>query len=93
MVIAYPYPPGDGKVKWASTDWLGEHLDDEKLMILDVQPNIHDYITEHIPGAVYMNEGLLRVSLRGRPGVYAPKESLQIVFNRVGLDPDVPVVV
>lgn len=93
MAIAYPYPPGDGKVKWISTGWLGEHLDDERLTILDVQPNIHDYITEHIPGAVYMNEGLLRVSLRGRPGVYAPKESLQIVFSRVGLDPDVPVVV
>lgn len=40
------YPYGKGKVKWVSTDWLEEHLDDEKLMKLDVQPNVHDYIQE-----------------------------------------------
>lgn len=32
-------------------------------MILDVQPNVHDYIQEHVPGAVYMNEALAVKSL------------------------------
>jgi len=36
-------------------------------MILDVQPDLHDYINRHIPGAVYMNEGLLRCPERGTP--------------------------
>jgi thiosulfate/3-mercaptopyruvate sulfurtransferase len=87
------YPYGEGKVKWVSTEWLGEHLEDEKLMILDVQPNVHDYIQRHIPGAVYMNEGLLRVPLKGLPAQYVPPEALQAVVRRVGLKPDVPVVV
>jgi thiosulfate/3-mercaptopyruvate sulfurtransferase len=59
MNITVPY--GKGTVKWISTDWLLEHLQDPNLMILDTQPNVHDYILEHIPGALYLNEGLFRV--------------------------------
>ena len=87
------YPYGEGTVKWVSTDWLEDHLLDDGLMILDVQPNIHDYIQEHIPGAVYMNEGLLRVPSRGLPGKYVPPEAIEANFRRVGLKPDLPVVV
>ncbi|MFX0097023.1 MAG: sulfurtransferase [Candidatus Hodarchaeota archaeon] len=90
---AYPYPSGKGKVKWVSTDWLEEHLEDKNLMILDTQPNIHDYIQEHIPGAIYMNEGLLRVSFKGKPGYYVPPKAIGPIFNRLGLKPDLPVVV
>ncbi len=88
-----PYPSGDGKVKWVSTDWLFEKSEDENIMILDTQPNIHDYIQEHIPGAIYMNEGLLRVPQKGRPGVYTPSEAVQSIFRRLGLKHEVPVVV
>lgn len=76
-----------------STAWLEAHLGDAGLMILDVQPNVHDYIQEHVPGAVYMNEGLLRVPLRGLPAQYVPPDALQPLLRRVGLRPDVPVVV
>jgi thiosulfate/3-mercaptopyruvate sulfurtransferase len=82
-----------GIVKLVSTEWLGEHLEDSDLMILDTQPNIHDYIQEHIPGAVYMNEGLLRVPLGGLPGQYVPPEAIEPIFRRLGLKADVPVVV
>ncbi|MBU7011203.1 MAG: sulfurtransferase, partial [Theionarchaea archaeon] len=92
MEKTYPYPSGEGKVKWVSTDWLKAHLEDD-LMIVDIQPNVHDYILEHIPGAIYFNEGLLRVPLKGKPAVYAPPEALQTNFRRVGLRPDLPVVV
>jgi thiosulfate/3-mercaptopyruvate sulfurtransferase len=87
------YPYGEGRVKWVSTDWLETHLLDENLMILDVQPNIHDYIKEHIDGAVYMNEGLLRVPLKGLPGQYVPESVIEANVRRVGLKADVPVVV
>jgi thiosulfate/3-mercaptopyruvate sulfurtransferase len=87
------YPYGEGSVKWVSTEWLEAHLLDDNLMILDVQPNIHDYIKEHISGAVYMNEGLLRVPLNGLPGQYVPESVIQANVRRVGLKPDVPVVV
>jgi thiosulfate/3-mercaptopyruvate sulfurtransferase len=72
---------------------LENHLLDENLMILDVQPNVHDYIQEHVPGAVYMNEGLLRVPRQGLPAQYAPQEAIEANFRRVGLRADVPVVV
>ncbi len=87
----YPYPSGEGEVKWISTDWLEEHLGD--VIIVDTQPNVHDYILEHIPGAVYFNEGLLRVPLKGRPAVYGPVEAIQAHFRRVGLHPQSPVIV
>jgi thiosulfate/3-mercaptopyruvate sulfurtransferase len=86
-------PKGEGTVKWVSTQWLAEHLRDEDLQILDVQPDVHDYFMEHIPGARYMNQGLLRVPLQGMPAMYAPAEAIQANVRRVGLDLDVPVVV
>jgi thiosulfate/3-mercaptopyruvate sulfurtransferase len=89
----YPYPSGDGIVKWVSTTWLVDHLDDDNLMVIDAQPNVHDYIQEHIPHAVYMNEGLLRVSLHGQPAFFVPIESIQPIFRRLGLKASNPVVV
>ncbi|WP_214020814.1 sulfurtransferase [Methanoculleus sp.] len=88
-----PYPRGDGKVKLVTPDWLADHLNDANLRVIDVQPNIHDYIQEHIPGAVYLTEGVLRVSNRGFPGSYSPNACLQESFRRAGLMPDSPVVV
>ena len=87
------YPRGKGIVKWVSTQWLEEHIAREDLMILDCQPNIHDYILEHIPGAIAMEEGLMRVPLNGVPGKWVPPEAAQIIFRRVGLRAEVPVVV
>ena len=70
----YPYPSGKSIVKWISTDWLADHIDEEDLMILDVQPNVHDYIMGHLPGAIYLNEGLLRSAQdRSLPCMFSPK--------------------
>jgi thiosulfate/3-mercaptopyruvate sulfurtransferase len=87
------YPRGEGIVKWVSTDWLEGHLGGEDPMILDCQPNVHDYIAEHVPGAQYMNEGSFRVPLHGLPAVYAPPEAIQPVLRRVGLRAEIPVVI
>ncbi|MCE5296574.1 MAG: sulfurtransferase [Euryarchaeota archaeon] len=87
-----PFPKGEGKVRWISTGWLEEHLDDD-IVILDCQPNIHDYILEHIPGAVYAPEGLLRVSEFGRPGVFIPEDAVDAIFGRLGIEKGKPVVV
>jgi len=86
-------PVGTGPVKWVSTEWLGEHLTDSDLVIIDVQPNVHDYIQEHIPGAVYMNEGLFRVPLGGLPAQFIPGDVMQSHARRLGLMNHVPVVV
>lgn len=89
----YPYPPGDGEVRWISPDWMSQHIDDDDLMLLDVQPNVHDYIMGHLPRAIYLNEGLLRAAWEGLPASYVPPESIGQVLGRAGLEPERPVVV
>ena len=89
----YPYPAGESKVKWISTAWLKDHIGDDDLMILDVQPNVHDYIMGHIPGAIYLNEGLLRSAQNRLPAMYVTPESIQSVLSRAGIDPNRTVVV
>jgi thiosulfate/3-mercaptopyruvate sulfurtransferase len=93
MARTYPYPSGNGKVRLVSTGWLEEHRGDGGLVIIDCQPNVHDYIQEHIPGAVYLSEGVLRSPARGFPSSYAPLLSLQENFRRLGLKKDTPTVV
>ena len=87
------YPHGKGKVKWISTDWLAENLKKEEMLILDVQPNVHDFIEEHIPGAVYLTEGLLRCTENNLPAMYVPPVAVEQVFRRTGLKRDIPAVV
>lgn len=89
----YPYPAGESKVKWISTAWLKDHIDDDDTMILDVQPNVHDYIMGHIPGAIYLNECLLRSAQNRLPAMYVTPESVQPVLSRAGIDPDKTVIV
>lgn len=83
----------NAKVKWVSTNWLEKNLINPNLKILDIQPNIHDYISEHIPGAIYFNENLLRVPYEGKPGVYVSEEIIEKLYRRVGLMKHNPVVV
>jgi thiosulfate/3-mercaptopyruvate sulfurtransferase len=93
MEKIYPYPMGDGKVRWVSADWLENHLEKDDLMVLDVQPNVHDYIKEHISGAVYLSEEVLRGPSNGLPVCYVPPEAIQPILCGAGLKNDVPVVV
>ena len=90
---SYPYPSGDGNVKWVSTEWLAQHINDDNLMILDVQPNVHDYIMGHLPNAIYLNEGLMRSAWDRLPSMFVPPEAIQPVLCRAGLDPKKPVVI
>ena len=86
-------PYGSGRVKWVTTEWLEANLRSEGLTILDTQPDIHDYIKVHIPGAIYLSEKTLRVPLNGTPGRWIPEGAAQLLFRRLGLVSDVPVVV
>ncbi len=88
----YPYSKGDGKVKWVSTEWLEDNLDSE-LHIFDAQPDVHDYIKEHIPGAYYLNEWFLREMHGNDPARYIPEEAVQIIFQRLGIRKDMPILI
>ncbi|MGA3207992.1 MAG: sulfurtransferase [Syntrophales bacterium] len=87
------YPYGSGIVKWITADWLHENLKKQEITILDVQPNIHDYIEQHIPGAIYLNEGLLRTYINGMPARYVPLDTIQPILRYAGLKQGVPAVV
>jgi len=87
------YPYGTGTVRWVSTDWLYDNLPKREMIILDVQPNIHDYIEEHISEAIYLNEGLLRTYIAGMPARYVPPETLQPILRNIGLKTNFPVLV
>lgn len=85
--------PNDATVKWVSTEWLNQHIKSDSLTIIDTQPNIHDYISEHVPGSVYFNPELLRVPKNGLPGVYVPQVAAEQLFRRIGILPHQPIVV
>lgn len=87
----YPYAKAQGPVKWVSTEWLGDHLEDDQ-MIVDCQPNVHEYIKEHIPGARYISEGIFRAHA-GLPTSWIPAEAVQFTARAAGLKNDIPVVV
>ena len=91
MMKHYPY--GTGTVRWVSTDWLYENQNNQEMVIIDVQPNVHDYIEEHISGAIYINEGLFRTWIGGVPARYVPSEAIQPVLQSAGMKLNVPVVV
>jgi thiosulfate/3-mercaptopyruvate sulfurtransferase len=89
---ASEYPLGEGKLKWTCTEWVEENIGGD-FLLLDCQPNIHDYIQEHIPGAVYFNPALLRVPKGGVPGNYIPEDAAEELFERIGVSNERPVIV
>lgn len=91
--IEKTYPIGNDKVKWISPEWLEQRLDADDIQIVDVQPNVHDYMTEHIPGAVYMNENLMRLPDKGIPARYVSREVMQEHMRRLGFTDDKALVV
>jgi len=86
------YPCGGEPVRLVSTDWLLECLG-KGIMIMDTQPNVHDYIVEHIPGAVYLNEGHFRTHRVNQPAGFVTAGNVEPILRNAGLKPDVPVVV
>lgn len=73
-------------VRWVSTGWLARHRDDRSLIILDCRPDVHDYFSGHIPGAVHMPEALFRVHTGNIPARWIPKDMAEALFGVVGIE-------
>lgn len=85
------YPYGQGVVKWVSTEWLADHRKDSSLSIVDTQPNVHDYITEHIPGAVNLPwRGLMADD---NPATMKPDGQIQQLLKQHNVSPDKTVII
>lgn len=76
-------PFGTGRLNWISTRWLSEHPKEVK--IIDAQPDFHNYMIEHIAGAVYMNENVMKAWLDNLPQQYLSPEYFCAVMGRSGI--------
>lgn len=82
-----------GVISWVAPEWLEAHRHDPGLVIIDCRQNSHAYFTEHIPGAIHLHEGLLRMHIGGIPVRWIPAEAAQVLFRTLGLGQDSPIVV
>jgi thiosulfate/3-mercaptopyruvate sulfurtransferase len=93
MIVLPSVKPDRRRVSWVSSEWLADHLDDPHIRIIDCRRNYHTYIHEHIPGSIYLHEGLLRMHIGKFPLHWISPEAAQIVFSTAGIGQEGPVVV
>jgi thiosulfate/3-mercaptopyruvate sulfurtransferase len=82
----------EGEMRWLGPEEFNDLIRD-KPTILDCQPNVHDYIHQHIQGAVYVNEESFRLSRMGMPHVWLPEELAQLILRQLGVSNDRPVAI
>lgn len=73
-----------------SSDWLRSHLNDPKLVVLDLRPAAQ-YATGHIPGAVgadYEKSGWRAVTQDGASGALPPIDRISAVIGNFGVADD-----
>ena len=80
-------------VSWVSPDWLAAHIGNPSFTLVDCRQDGRAYIHEHIPNAIYVNEGLLRVHIGRSPVQWISAEGAQVLFSTLGIEEDSPVVV
>jgi thiosulfate/3-mercaptopyruvate sulfurtransferase len=76
-----------------SADWLSQHLNDSKVVILHVSANRSAYDAGHIPGARFVPLSDLVVTRNGVPNELPPDAALQKVLEAAGVSDDTRVVV
>jgi thiosulfate/3-mercaptopyruvate sulfurtransferase len=88
-----PKSPNRGVMSWVVPEWLEAHQGDAGLILVDCRQNSHAYFTEHIPGAIYLHEALLRMHIGGLPVRWIPAGVAQALFRTLGFEQDSPIVV
>src|SRR4051794_1392241 len=71
-----------------SGDWLAQHLNDPKIVILHVSRDRNAYDAGHIPGARFVSLTDLAVTREGVLNELPPVDSLKTVFERAGVSDD-----
>ena len=76
-----------------STQWLADHLNDPKVVVLHVAEKRDDYEKGHIPGARYLGfEDFMDVNVPKKYELPSP-EKLKAVFEKLGISDDSRVVI
>lgn len=76
-----------------STDELAQLLEKGEATVVDVRPDIGQYLKDHLPGAVYLNTETLRAEEGGVPNLLLPRASYVTLFSRLGVRMDRPAVI
>jgi thiosulfate/3-mercaptopyruvate sulfurtransferase len=71
-----------------STDWLAQHLNDPKIVILQVSRDRTAYDAGHIPGAHYVALSDLAITREGVLNELPPAADLKAVFEKAGVSDD-----
>ena len=86
--------PGASQPQLISTDHLAELLAaGEGLTLLDVRVSWVDYVQNHLPGAQWANVETFRAAEAGLPFQLLPWASYRVLWSRLGVRRDRPVVV
>lgn len=83
-----------------STQWLNDHLDDDRLRILDASVHLPDtgrnahneYLQEHIPGAVFCDLEKIADPDNPRPRKVPPRGLFESEISKLGIDNDTYVI-
>ncbi|MFC1935474.1 rhodanese-like domain-containing protein [Chloroflexota bacterium] len=73
-----------------SAAWLTDHLQDPDIQVVDLR-SAEDYASGHIPGAVRLDTGALRVNEPVK-GIVAPPEQIEELLGQAGIGNDTHVV-
>lgn len=76
-----------------STGWLDDRLHHAGLRIIDARGNFATYEEAHIPGAQMLHIETLRMSNEGVPCMMLPPPILGVIFGRLGITRETPVVI
>ncbi|MDG5815373.1 sulfurtransferase [Chitinispirillales bacterium ANBcel5] len=80
-------------VELITPQWLMNNQGKEDLIIIDSQPDIYDYLYEHIPGSIYISDKLWRSWEDNIPTRYQPEALIEEMLRRSGIHSTSTVVV
>jgi thiosulfate/3-mercaptopyruvate sulfurtransferase len=88
-----PLPASDRSPGLLSTGELAMWLSQRPVSVVDVRSDVFTYLTNHLPGAVYLNIETLRATSGGIPTQLLSRAAYADLFSRLGLSMGVPVVI
>lgn len=76
-----------------AADWISANFGKTDIRIIDMRPDIRDYWSSHLPGALYLNPESLRWPENGVPVKLLPAQALAQLLGNMGITPATPVIV
>lgn len=92
MLLCITAYPQDLPSKLVKSEWLAATYGKFEVRVIDMRPDIRDYWTSHLPGAVYLNPEALRWPENGMPVKLMPVSALTQLLGQMGITPATSIV-